>query len=165
MIEIYRDIKYLVEQRLNALKKLSPQANLVQVLLGPRQVGKTTAVRQIEKAWEGPVIFATADLPAAPAQDWIRMQWQAAGSFGDPRTLLVLDEVQKIANWSSMIKALVDEERLRPFGLRVVLLGSASWTHAEGVGAHLRVGLRSFEHIIGITRSASRLLAGICSPP
>ena len=71
-MEINRNIRWLLEKRLRDLEQLPPQANLIQVLLGPRQIGKTTAVQQIAKAWYGPVVFATADLPFPPNQDWIR---------------------------------------------------------------------------------------------
>jgi hypothetical protein len=66
---------------------------------GPRQVGKTTAARQIAEQWDGDVVFAAADglLPHGP--EWIHIQWNLALSKCSPRTrtLLVLDEVQKVA--------------------------------------------------------------------
>jgi predicted AAA+ superfamily ATPase len=133
-MEIIRNIKVLLEKRLLDLEQIPPQANLIQVLLGPRQVGKTTAVQQIAKGWNGPVVFATADLPFPPDQDWIKAQWQSARAFQDKRTLLILDEIQKVPHWSSVVKALIDEERQRRSGMRIVLLGSASWTIEQGLG-------------------------------
>ncbi len=133
-MEINRNIRWLLEKRLRDLEQLPPQANLIQVLLGPRQIGKTTAVQQIAKAWDGPVVFATADLPFPPNQDWIRAQWQSARAYNDRRTLLILDEIQKVAQWSNAVKALIDEERQRRSGMRIVLLGSASWTIEQGLG-------------------------------
>ena len=107
-MEIVRNIKLLLEKRLADLAQLPPQSNLLQVLLGPRQVGKTTAVQQIAKEWDGPVVFATADLSFPPDQDWIKAQWQSARAFQDKRTLLVIDEIQKVADWSTVVKSLID---------------------------------------------------------
>lgn len=134
MTEIIRDFKTLLEERLYDLERLDPSANLIQVLLGPRQVGKTTAVQQIAKTWPGPVVMASADTPFAPAHDWIHSQWRKARSYQDSKTLLVFDEIQKITGWSSVVKFLIDEERQRRSGMRIVLLGSASWTIERGLG-------------------------------
>ena len=134
MNEITRDFKILLENRLVDLELLAPSANLIQVLLGPRQVGKTTAVQQIAKTWPGPVVFASADSPFAPDQGWITAQWQKARAYENKKTLLILDEIQKVSNWSSVVKVLIDEERQRKSGMRIVLLGSASWTIEEGLG-------------------------------
>ncbi len=134
MIEITRNFKELLEFRLLKLEQLSPAANLLQVLLGPRQVGKTTAVQQIAKTWSGPVVYASADLPFAPEHEWITAQWQQARSYQNSKTLLVLDEIQKVRNWSSIVKILIDDERHRRSGMRIVLLGSASWTIEAGLG-------------------------------
>jgi predicted AAA+ superfamily ATPase len=137
MVEITRSFKVLLESRLHDLERLAPSANLIQVLLGPRQVGKTTAVQQIAKTWPGPVVFASADRPFAPEQEWIRSEWQKARSHHNSQTLLILDEIQKVDNWSSIVKVLIDEERQRKSGMRVVLLGSASWTIEAGLGDSL----------------------------
>ena len=134
MNKIVRDFKELLEARLLNLERLSRSANLLQVLLGPRQVGKTTAVQQIAKTWLGPVVFASADLPFAPDQEWVTTQWQKARSYQNSKTLLILDEIQKVHNWSSVVKVLIDEERKRQSGMRIVLLGSASWTIEAGLG-------------------------------
>ncbi len=134
MNEIIRDFKTLLESRLLHLERLAPAANLVQVLLGPRQVGKTTAVQQIASTWAGPVVFASADMPFAPDREWITGQWQKARAYDNQQTLLILDEIQKIPHWSAAVKVLIDEERHRRSGMRIVLLGSASWTIEEGLG-------------------------------
>jgi hypothetical protein len=42
-------------------KRLQEKLPFIQVLLGPRQVGKTTAVHQILDTWEGEGIYGTAD--------------------------------------------------------------------------------------------------------
>src|SRR5262245_54141658 len=79
--------------------------NFMQVVLGPRQVGKTTGVRHVFDAWNGNKLYATADLPAPPDSNWILQQWnQAVSQSGE--VLLVFDEIQKIPSWSETIKML-----------------------------------------------------------
>ncbi len=83
------------------------------------------------------MVFESADLPVTPTTDWILGHWQKARSLGTQDTLLAIDEIQKIPNWSAQVKQLLDEERRRRSGLRVVLLGSASWTLEQGLGDSL----------------------------
>ncbi len=96
MKEIVRKFGRLLQDRLLSLSQVSPDSNLIQVLLGPRQVGKTTAVQQIAREWAGPVVFESADLPVTPTTDWILGHWQKARSLGTQDTLLAIDEIQKI---------------------------------------------------------------------
>lgn len=111
------------------LKRFSTSPNLIQVVVGPRQVGKTTALQQIIKKWQGPTLYASADLPAPPDAAWIQARWEAARQElkqNRKSTLLVLDEIQKIHRWSEVVKSLWDEDKRYKRPLRVALLGSAS---------------------------------------
>ena len=117
------------------LKRFRNPGALLQVVLGPRQVGKTTALHQVIKRWPGPAHYASADLPAPPDPSWIQAQWQVARQFAKERrkkTLLVLDEVQKVARWSEVVKALHDEDRRSKAQVRVAILGSSSLHVARG---------------------------------
>lgn len=102
--------------------RLGGASPLIQVLVGPRQVGKTTGMRQLLARISGRYHYANADDLLVTDRSWLLEQWQKALLLGDG-TLLVVDEVQKIANWSEVIKALWD---MHPRRLRVVLLGSSS---------------------------------------
>lgn len=129
MKEIFRDFTGILQDR------LATDLNFIQVVLGPRQVGKTTGLQQIVRKWEGPSLMVTADEVAAPNSDWIALQWQRARSLGD-NTLFVIDEVQKIPQWSSTVKYLFDQERdLKQ--LKIVLLGSASLSLQHGLSESL----------------------------
>ncbi len=106
--------------------------------MGPRQVGKTTALEQVLARWPGPHDYASADLPAPPSADWIIARWQAVRSMaGRGSRLLVLDEVQKIPRWSEVVKALFDEDRRRSPPIRVVVLGSSSLLVRHGLAESL----------------------------
>jgi hypothetical protein len=113
------------EARVLAARLAEPR-RFVQVVAGPRQVGKTTLVRQVTDGLRCPVVTASADEPTLRGPDWIETQWEAARlRVAAGGAVLVLDEVQKIPGWSETVKRLWDEDTRRRANLRVVLLGSA----------------------------------------
>lgn len=103
-------------------KRLFAEQPLIQVLVGPRQVGKTTGMRQLLARYPGKNHYANADDLLVTDRTWLLEQWQKARLLGDV-TLLVIDEIQKIPNWSETLKSLWDKN---PRGLHVVVLGSSS---------------------------------------
>ena len=109
-------------------KRLKEKRHFLQVIIGPRQVGKTTAIQQILAERNAPSHYAAADLPAPPATEWIARQWESARmkQAGHAPAVLVLDEIQKIAHWSTEVKRLWDEDTRARRPLHVVLLGSSS---------------------------------------
>jgi uncharacterized protein len=110
------------------MKRLKEKRRFLQVLAGPRQVGKTTLVRQVIKASKLPAHYASADEPSMRDRTWIEQQWDAARLMArDSKigALLVLDEVQKVSDWSTVVKLLWDADTHASLPLKVVLLGSA----------------------------------------
>lgn len=103
-------------------KRLRGEPPLIQVLVGPRQVGKTTGLRQLLARTADKYHYANADDLLATDRTWLLEQWQKALLLGDG-ALLVIDEIQKIPNWSEALKSLWD---MHPRRLRVVVLGSSS---------------------------------------
>ncbi|MEZ4654160.1 MAG: ATP-binding protein [Candidatus Eisenbacteria bacterium] len=109
------------------------EQELIQVLIGPRQVGKTTIARTIGDRWPGPAIYASADEPLPPGASWVHSQWERARArAGESPALLILDEVQKVQGWSESVKALWDEDRYKGTNLAVLLLGSSALLLSEG---------------------------------
>ena len=118
--------------------RLQEPCRFLQILAGPRQVGKTTLARQAMAAFPGQTHYATADLPAAPDTSWIEQQWRVARMLADEHpALLVLDEVQKAPRWSEILKMLWDEDRFAQRNLHVVLLGSSQFLMQQGLGESL----------------------------
>lgn len=113
----------------------------IQVLAGPRQVGKTTLARQVMDAIGIPGHFASADAPDPEDIGWLYTQWaigrQAARNGGRAGGLLVLDEVQKIRDWSDVVKQLWDEDTAASTPLRVMILGSAPLLVRQGLSDSL----------------------------
>lgn len=118
----------------------APKA-LIQVLMGPRQVGKTTLAKQLLATVEIPCFYASADSAGMHESSWIKVQWDLARQklLGSPShtAILILDEVQKLPNWSTWIKQLWDEDRFEERDLKVVLLGSAPWLMQKGLADSL----------------------------
>ena len=76
--------------------ELSRPTPVIHVLIGARQVGKTTIARQIEASIGIPTIYATADSPVPLDSAWIDAQWRralAGGAAASGPLLLILDEV------------------------------------------------------------------------
>ena len=113
--------------------RLAENLNFMQVVIGPRQVGKTTGLEQIISEWPGKSLMVTADELSVPSSEWISLQWQRAEQKG-PGTLLVIDEIQKIPQWSNVVKYLFDRDRRK---LKIVLLGSASLSLQKGLSESL----------------------------
>lgn len=120
--------------------RLHSTPRLLQVVVGPRQVGKTTLAFQLLGRWRGPTKYETADQPALPTLSWLQAQWQEARDLvrrDRHEVLLVLDEVQKIPRWSEVVKRLADEDKRRGLRLRVVLLGSSALLMQRGLSESL----------------------------
>lgn len=118
------------------LKRLKEKRRFVQVLAGPRQVGKTTVIRQVMEAAKIPAHYASADEPALRDRTWVEQQWDIArlnAVASKTGALLVLDEIQKVANWSSVVKLLWDADTNSGVPLKVVLLGSSPLLMQSGL--------------------------------
>ena len=115
--------------------RLAETRRFIQVVAGPRQVGKSTLVQQVTDALTLPVRQASADEPTLRGADWIAQQWEAARlSIEDAEgAVLVLDEIQKIPGWSETVKRLWDEDTRAKRPLKAVLLGSAPLLIAQGL--------------------------------
>ena len=114
--------------------RLQEPRRLIQAITGPRQVGKSTLVQQATAQLDIPVRYASADEPTLRGPDWIAQQWQAARlEVEGAGAVLVLDEIQKIPDWSETVKRLWDEDTRARRPLKVVLLGSAPLLVSQGL--------------------------------
>src|SRR3990167_917012 len=115
--------------------RLAEPRRFIQVVAGPRQVGKSTLVQQVTGTLAQPARQASADEPTLRGTDWVAQQWEAArlSITGADGAVLVLDEIQKIPGWSESVKRLWDEDTRAKRPLRVVLLGSAPLLIAQGL--------------------------------
>jgi len=121
------------------LKRVGEPRRFMQVLAGPRQVGKSTLARQVVDASGLASRLASADEPTLRDRTWIAGEWELARTLAreNDAGLLVLDEVQKVSGWSETVKRLWDEDTARRVPLRVMLLGSAPLLVQRGLSESL----------------------------
>lgn len=120
-------------------QRLAHPKPLLQVVVGARQVGKTTAARSLVESWSGPTLYAAADSALPPGPEWIETHWARGRSLptSEHPGLLVLDEVQKIPRWSEPVKLLWDQDRAEHRPLHVVVLGSSALLRQQGLSEGL----------------------------
>jgi predicted AAA+ superfamily ATPase len=116
-------------------ERLAEPRRFIQVVAGPRQVGKSTLVQQVTAELDVPVRYVSADEPTLRGADWINQQWEAVRLEATSKAgaVLVLDEIQKIPVWSETVKRLWDEDTRKKRPVKVVLLGSAPLLIAQGL--------------------------------
>lgn len=121
--------------------RISERKNLIQVITGPRQVGKTTLAGQLTNKIKIPFHFVSADAIPSSNSIWIQQQWDFVRaklkSSGSSVYLLVIDEIQKINNWSELVKKEWDKDRRQNINIRVILLGSSTLLIAKGLNESL----------------------------
>ncbi len=120
-------------------QRLQEPRRFIQVLLGPRQVGKTTLVLQASEELKKPSHYISADLATLHNVAWLQQQWEVARSKVETKegAVLIIDEVQKIPNWSDAIKSLWDQDTRNQLNLSVVILGSSPWLMQKGLSESL----------------------------
>jgi len=114
--------------------RLAEPRRFIQVVAGPRQVGKTTVVRQVLAGVGRQATYVSADEPGLRNAQWLHQQWNAArAAAGEGDRIIVVDEAQKIPGWSETVKRLWDEDTWAGRPLKVVLLGSAPLLIQQGL--------------------------------
>ena len=127
---------YQRPQLQQVITRLKEPRRFIQVLYGPRQVGKTTLIMQALGNLKIPNHFASADL-VTNGQVWIEQQWEVARTLAAQSKakefILVIDEVQKIENWSEAVKRLWDRDSRSKERIKVALLGSSRLLLQQGL--------------------------------
>lgn len=112
-------------------ESLALKNGLLQVIIGPRQVGKTTTVlKYLEENHSEKFLFYSADEVFNATSNWILEIWSKARS---EKKILVIDEIQKCENWSAVIKKLWDEDKRNKQSFPCILLGSSSLEIQKGL--------------------------------
>lgn len=130
-------MSYKREQIKDILSRIDEPRGKLQVIVGPRQVGKTTLMGQVLEECTLPYDSYSADDVTGVSADWLAQVWETARmkmlAQGNIKRLLVIDEVQKISNWSETVKAEWDRDTREKRELLVVLLGSSRMLIEKGL--------------------------------
>jgi predicted AAA+ superfamily ATPase len=117
--------------------RIEEPRKFIQVILGPRQVGKTTMVIQLLSQLSIPNLYESADAISATNSAWLMQVWESARlrlkASGATEFLLVIDEIQKIDNWSEAVKQQWDKDTRENINIKVILLGSSRLLIQKGL--------------------------------
>lgn len=142
-------------------QRLQETPKFMIAVTGPRQVGKTTMVNQVldeqpaahklfvatDQAETISTNFTQFDLdstdgsdytPPPRSEEWLVHTWNKARAMArrinnGAHYILAIDEIQKIPNWSEVVKGLWDKDRIEQLPMHVVLLGSSPWLMQKGL--------------------------------
>lgn len=122
----------------NELKsRIEEPKNKIQVVSGPRQIGKSTLVKQVLREISIPYMAISADNVDPKNTAWIAEMWETARLRmklkGATEFLLVIDEVHKIDNWSEAVKKEWDADSFNDINIKVVLLGLSRLLLKDGL--------------------------------
>jgi predicted AAA+ superfamily ATPase len=116
---------------LDRLKEPAP--GRIQLLTGPRQVGKTTLLLEIAAEFGVQAVYAAGDDPDAALPGFWERQWAQAEERAKHRPAVVLlDEVHQLSNWAARFKGQWDRARRRRIPIHVVATGSSALRVATG---------------------------------
>lgn len=133
---MYKRSEYqLIKDRIKEPRKF------IQVVMGARQVGKSTVVKQVLKDLDAPYQLFSADNVPTMNSAWISDCWAAVRSLKEIKDwesmILVIDEIQKISNWSEVVKKEWDDDTFHDRNIKVLLLGSSRVLLEKGLSESL----------------------------
>ena len=133
---MYKRVEYQIIK-----DRLEEQRRFIQVVMGARQIGKSTVVKQVLKDLDVPYQLFSADNVPATNSAWISNCWAAVRSLKESKELeniiLIIDEIQKIANWSEVVKNEWDDDTFHDRNIKVLLLGSSRVLLEKGLSESL----------------------------
>lgn len=131
-------------------RRIAESRRYMQVVAGPRQVGKTFGVKQALDDYKGSFDYHLAEGLSMDPLVWLEGVWNAARvrARSGGGHLLVVDEIQKVVGWSELVKRLWDEDTFNSVPLKVLLLGSSRLLLQRGLNESLagRFELIEFGH-------------------
>ena len=133
---MYKRTEYqIIKERIKESRKF------IQVVMGARQIGKSTVVKQVLNDLDEPYRMFSADNVPTTNSAWISDCWAATRSLKENKgwdsIVLVIDEIQKITNWSEVVKKEWDADTFNDTNIKVLLLGSSRVLLEKGLSESL----------------------------
>ena len=134
-MEYQRPMFHKLQERIQEPRKF------IQVVAGPRQVGKTTMAISLLDKLDGIAEYHSADDANAYGANWIDQIWESLRLRMklEQKTgaVLILDEIQKISDWSAAVKRHWDTDTIDKRDIKLVLLGSSRMLLMDGLSESL----------------------------
>ena len=128
--------------------RVEEQRKFIQAILGPRQVGKTTMITQLLPKLSIPYLHESADAVSVISAMWLTQVWESVRlrmkASAISEFVLVIDEIQKIDNWSEIVKQQWDKDTREGTNIKVVLLGSSRLLIQRGLTESLAGRFETF---------------------
>jgi predicted AAA+ superfamily ATPase len=122
-------------------ERMAEPRRFIQVIAGPRQVGKTTLIKQLAENLSGFIRFHSADALPAASQGWLEQLWADARAEMTLKNIaegiVIIDEIQKVENWSEVVKKNWDQDTWDGLQLKIIILGSSRLLLQEGLSESL----------------------------
>ena len=130
-------MEYKRPQFAEVFDRMNEPRKFIQVLAGPRQVGKSTLIDQVLAECQIPHYLYNADGVDENDTDWIRRIWETTRTLMDSRqqteTVLVIDEIHKIKRWSEIVKREWDADTRSKRQMKLFILGSSRLMLRKGL--------------------------------
>ena|SRR5438874_11630018 len=124
----YTDCRALLRQRL-----AEDAPGRIQLLSGPRQVGKTTLLLELAKERANSAIYVAGDGPEAALPGFWERLWSRAERVAlTGRAIVLLDEAHLLYDWAARLKGEWDRLRRRKIRIHVVATGSSALRLSSG---------------------------------
>lgn len=121
-------VHHRLRQRLD-----EPAPGRIQLVTGPRQVGKTTLLLGLAREYGNSALYAAADAPEAGVLGyWERFWTNVESKASTGKTIVLLDEVHLLPDWAASLKAQWDRFRRHRLPIHLVATGSSALRVTEG---------------------------------
>jgi hypothetical protein len=110
-----------------------PAPGRIQLLAGPRQVGKTTLLLALAREYGDRARYAAADAPEVSVPGfWERFWGEAESAAAHGKTVVLLDEVHLLHDWAASLKTRWDHIRRHRLPIHIVATGSSALRVTHG---------------------------------
>ncbi len=127
-------LDFAAARDLLARRLREPGPGRIQLVAGPRQVGKTTLLLDMAARQGRAAVYAAADGPEAAVPGFWERIWLRAEDTAtrEGQAVLRLDEIHMLPDWAARLKGEWDRLRRRKLAVHVVATGSSALRLAAG---------------------------------